>query len=407
MSVGLENVTQLPPIDGVQLATCAAGICYADRDDLVLLTVDEGSHTALVQTQNRFCAAPVQVTQSHHQSTQPRAFLINAGNANAGTGQAGLDNAHQCCELVATELGLSAEQVLPFSTGVIGQHLPMERFIESVPTLKSGLNADGWVAAANAIMTTDTVAKGASLQVEIDNELVTLTGIAKGSGMIHPDMATLLAFIATDAPIAPHLLQQSLEHAVMESFNCITVDGDTSTNDACSLTATGAANISLLDRDDSPGFEIFQKALNELTQTLAKSIVRDAEGATKFVGISVSGTRYEDCKVVANTIALSPLVKTALFASDPNWGRILAAIGRAQVPGDAIDMAKVSIIINQVSIVRGGEIAPDYQESNGQNAFDPPELTIDVVINDGDQLATVWTSDLSHEYVSINADYRS
>lgn len=407
MAVGLDNVTQLLPISGLQLATCASGIRYANRDDLLLIVLDEGSNTALVQTQNRFMAAPVQIAASHCNKTQPRALLINAGNANAGTGQQGLVDALECCALVAKELSISPEQVLPFSTGVIGKHLPIERFRVAVPLLTERLAKDGWVKAANAIMTTDTVAKGCSIKLKLDGEPVTLTGVAKGSGMIHPDMATMLVFIGTDVPIAQSLLQQSLLRAVDQSFNCITVDGDTSTNDACTLTATGSCDIPMIEDAADPRFREFQQALIEMTQTLAKSIVRDAEGATKFVEINVSGASYDACKTVANTIALSPLVKTALFASDPNWGRILAAIGRAPISSDQIDMQKVSITINDVSIVRAGELASDYQESDGQNAFNQVDVKIEVRIAAGDQHATVWTSDLSHDYVSINADYRS
>jgi glutamate N-acetyltransferase/amino-acid N-acetyltransferase len=407
MAVGLDSVSQLLAVDGLQLATCAAGIRYADRDDLVLIVLDEGSNTALVQTQNRFSAAPVQIAARHCRITQPRALLINAGNANAGTGQQGLDDALECCALVAAELGLLPEQVLPFSTGVIGEHLLIERFSIAVPSLATDLSKDRWVEAANAIMTTDTVAKGESIQLQIDGELVTLTGVVKGSGMIHPDMATMLAFIGTDAPVAHSLLQQSLEFVVDRSFNCITVDGDTSTNDACSLTATGRCDISIIEDSADLRFKKFQAALYELTQALAKSVVRDAEGATKFVEINVLGGHYDACKSVANTIALSPLVKTAIFASDPNWGRILAAIGRAPISSDEINMQEVSISINGVSIVRAGELASDYRESDGQTAFNQVDLRIDVRIASGEQVATVWTSDFSHDYVSINADYRS
>jgi glutamate N-acetyltransferase / amino-acid N-acetyltransferase len=407
MAVELDSITHLLPIDGLELATCAAGIRYANRNDIVLISLDGASNTALIQTQNRFSAAPVQIAARHFESARPLALLINAGNANAGTGQKGLDDALESCAMVAAAMELRPEQVLPFSTGVIGEHLPIDRFSDAVPVLAKGLGKDHWVEAANAIMTTDTVAKGESLQIKIDGELVTLTGIVKGSGMIHPDMATMLAFIGTDAPVAQSLLQQSLKLAVDRSFNCITVDGDTSTNDACALIATGKCNISPIEEPTDPRFEVFQDALNKLTSTLAKNVVRDAEGATKFVEISVSGTNYDACKTVANTIALSPLVKTALFASDPNWGRILAAVGRAPISNDQIDMHKVSITINDVSIVQAGELASDYQESNGQAAFNNTDLQIDVRIASGDKLATVWTSDLSHDYISINADYRS
>ncbi|HAY46194.1 MAG TPA: bifunctional ornithine acetyltransferase/N-acetylglutamate synthase [Gammaproteobacteria bacterium] len=407
MAVELDSITQLQPVAGVKLATCAAGIRYADRSDLVLISLDKASTTALVQTQNRFSAAPVQIAARHFNIAKPLALVINAGNANAGTGQKGVDDALECCALVAAALDLLPEQVLPFSTGVIGEHLPIDRFRDAVPTLAKGLDRHHWVEAANAIMTTDTVAKGESVQVKIDGQLVTLTGIVKGSGMIHPDMATMLAFIATDAPIAQPLLQQSLELAVDRSLNCITVDGDTSTNDACSLIATGKCDISPIVDNRDPRYKKFQFALRDLISTLAKNVVRDAEGATKFVEINVSGADYDACKSVANTIALSPLVKTAIFASDPNWGRILAAVGRAPISSDQIDMHEVSIIINDVSIVQAGELVSDYHEADGQAAFNCTNLKIDVRVASGNKLATVWTSDLSHDYISINADYRS
>ena len=406
MAVNLDPVGHIDVVDGVRLATAAASIRYQGRDDLLLIALEAGASVALVQTRNRFRAAPVQVAEDHVQHAEPMALLVNAGNANAGTGQTGVNAARQSCEAVAKSLGLEKEQVLPFSTGVIGEPLPVQLIEQVVPDLVEQLDADSWVSAAGAIMTTDTVAKGHSVKVNIDGVPVTISGICKGSGMIHPNMATMLAFIATDAPVDKAYLDQCVHEAAGISFNCVTVDGDTSTNDACVVIATGKAPIAELNEDNDHS-KVFRRALEDLMVRLAQDIARDAEGASKFVQIQVHGDDAGICKTIANTIALSPLVKTALFASDPNWGRILAAIGRAPVPDKDIDMTGVSFSVNDVAVVTDGEVDPGYSEQQGQAAFREEELFIDVRISDGAASATVWTSDLSHDYVSINADYRS
>lgn len=402
MAVNLAAPSNLLPVPGVELSTVAAGIRYTGRDDVVFIKFAEGSNTAAVFTQNAFCAAPVTIAKQRLADCSPRALLINSGNANCGTGAEGFAAAEASTSVYAEAAGLSASEVLPFSTGVIGELLPTEPFQRSAAGAIEKLNADNWLGAAKAIMTTDTVAKAACIRLTLSGGEVTLTGIAKGSGMICPNMATMLGFVATDAVIPLDALQEMLTEAVDCSFNAITVDGDTSTNDACTLTATGASGIALSSDD----LERFKVALTELMQRLAQAIIRDGEGATKFVSVNVSSAAsLGDAKAVAYTVAHSPLVKTALFASDPNWGRILAAVGRAPVNG--LDVTKVNIALDDVSIVEAGGKAASYTEQAGQAVFDQAELGINIDLGAGSHSFTVWTSDLSHEYVRINAEYRS
>lgn len=402
MAVGLEAPDELPAVPGIKAGAGRAGIRRGGRPDLALILCDTGTTAAGCFTRNRFQAAPVTVAREHLAARSGvRALVINSGNANAGTGEAGIDDARSVCRALAELAGADETQVLPFSTGVIGQRLPAGRIIEALPAAAAGCAPDGWVRAAEAIMTTDTVAKGASRRVEVDGEPVTLTGIAKGSGMICPDMATMLAFVATDAAVEPPVLQACLARAVEGSFNRVTVDGDTSTNDACMLVASGRGpEVRDGNRD------AFQQALDGLCLELAQAIVRDAEGATKFVEVAVSGAGSDqDALIVARTVAHSPLVKTALFASDANWGRILAAAGRA--PVDKLDMAKVGLAINGCTIVHEGSIDPGYTEERGTRAMSPEEIVIAIDLGVGGGRGTVWTSDLSHGYVTINAEYRT
>ena len=406
MAVGLSQPENILSVKGVQLATVAAGIKKnGHKHDLVLITFEPDTVCAGVFTRNAFCAAPVTVAKNHLAQTGPRALLINSGNANAGTGARGLRDAERGCALVASAIGCADVEVLPFSTGIIGEDLPMDKIESGIKQLPAGLEEDAWAQAATAIMTTDTVAKACSRSLRIDNAEVTITGIAKGSGMIRPDMATMLAFIATDAAVNREWLQQCLETAVNFSFNNITVDGDTSTNDACILAATGASGSYMLDGSCDSSVE-FQKAVNEVLIQLAQAIVRDGEGATKFVTVHVeSAVDVAEAKQVAYTIAHSPLVKTALYASDPNWGRILAAVGRAGL--DNLDINNVSIYLGDVCIVSKGGRDPAYEEARGQAVMSQDEISIRVVLNRGKEQATVWTTDLSYDYVKINAEYRS
>ncbi|RMG59126.1 MAG: bifunctional glutamate N-acetyltransferase/amino-acid acetyltransferase ArgJ [Gammaproteobacteria bacterium] len=403
MAVGLEAPKTLLPVAGVRLSSTAAGIRYQGRDDLVLMAFEAGTRMAGVFTRNAFCAAPVLVAREHLAAGQPRYWLINSGNANAGTGAQGLSDARRSCALVAAQAGLAAEAVLPFSTGVIGEPLAVDAIERALPALYSGLSADGWLAAARAIMTTDTVPKGASREVALSSGTVTLTGIAKGAGMIRPDMATMLAFVATDARIEQAPLQGLLQAAVDGSFNRITVDGDTSTNDACMLAATGASGIGIQDPEDEARFA---EALNALMRELAHAIVRDGEGATKFVTIEVGeAADTPEALAVAYTVAHSPLVKTALFASDPNWGRILAAVGRSGLAD--LDVNAVRIWLDDVQIVRDGGRAPEYREEDGQRVMAREEILVRIELGRGMARERVWTCDLSHDYVRINAEYRT
>ena len=401
----MAELDEILPIAGIRLASVAAGIKKNGNEDLVVMALDEASTCAASFTKNAFCAAPVTLARQHLSQHSPRALLINSGNANAGTGETGMQNARQCCQWLAEESALLPEQVLPFSTGVIGQQLPMPVLQSGIKQVVSRLAEENWPAAARGIMTTDTVAKAISRTVLLDNKEISITGIAKGSGMICPDMATMLAFIATDANVDAAFLQQSLAAVVDESFNAITVDGDTSTNDACVLIATGKAGNQQLTESSQDSTK-FVDSLKQVCLFLAQAIVRDAEGATKFVTVNVDKARSrEEARKVAYTIAHSPLVKTALFASDPNWGRILAAVGRAGV--QQLDISGVDIFLGDVCIVRSGGVDSDYTEEKGQAVMNEHEIPISVELGRGEESATIWTSDLSHEYVRINSEYRS
>ena len=402
MAVGLRAPEELLAIDGVEIATTAAQIRYQGRDDLVLFKFAEGATAAAVFTKNKYCAAPVTIAQQHLEKNKPRALLINAGNANAGTGELGLNNAIQSCKAIAETLGIEIEQVLPFSTGVIGEQLPMDRMFQGIENVSKSLSSNNWLDAASAIMTTDTIAKGVSECILIDGQQVTITGIAKGSGMICPNMATLLSYVATDADIAADRLQAMLEQGANASFNRITVDSDTSTNDALVLVATGKSSVQI----NNENIDDFSHALDKVLIALATSVIRDGEGATKFVKVDViNGVCDTDCESIAYSVAHSPLVKTALFASDPNWGRILAAIGKADA--EHLDIDKINIQVNGQALIEQGQPASSYSEEIGQTIFQQDEITITIDLALGNKKYHVWTSDLSHEYVSINADYRS
>jgi glutamate N-acetyltransferase/amino-acid N-acetyltransferase len=402
----MSDKQEILPVSGVRLGTAQAGIKYADRDDMVIIELAEGSTCAAVFTRNAFCAAPVVVAREHLSATLPHYLLINSGNANAGTGDEGLRAARESCKSVAAARGCAINQVLPFSTGVIGVNLPVERIAVSVPSALSALSERGWEAAANAIMTTDTRPKLCSRQFRHAGRTLTVTGMAKGSGMIHPDMATMLAYVATDAMVDARLLQRCLEEAVAPSFNSITVDGDTSTNDACVLMASGASGSSPIIDPDSEGFAQLCESVKAVCMSLAREIVKDGEGATKLVEIAVEHASSDDeARKVAFTIAHSPLVKTAVFASDPNWGRILAAVGRSGV--EDFNIQRVRIWLDDVCIVRDGGRAPDYTEAAGQRVMDQDEFCIRVDLDRGESTARVLTCDFSYDYVKINAEYRT
>lgn len=405
MAVNLAPLPPLLPVPGIRVGTVAAGIRKVGRPDLTVFELPEGAVTAAVFTQNRFCAAPVILARRHREAAQARYLLINTGNANAGTGAPGLAAAEHCCQALAALTGVAPETVLPFSTGVIGETLPADRLEAALPAVLEALKADGWAAAATGIMTTDTAPKGLSLAPDADHPY-TLTGIAKGAGMIRPDMATMLSFIATDAPVAPALLQSLLREAVNSSFNRITIDGDTSTNDAVTLVATGQAPMALLEDPQDPRVAAFAARLASLCRHLAQSIVRDGEGATKFVTVAVAeASSEEEALQAAYTIAHSPLVKTALFAGDPNWGRILAALGRAGI--DDLAVEGVRLEINGLLIAEGGALAPSYREADGAAVMKAPELTLSLALGRGSAGGEVWTTDFSYDYVKINAEYRS
>ncbi len=402
MAVNLVAPKKLLPIKGIKLASVAAGIRYQGRNDLLLVEMIEGTTTAAVFTQNAFCAAPVHICRDNLAKTSPRYLLVNSGNANAGTGEQGMDAAYQCCQSVADQSGCSKEQVLPFSTGVIGEQLAVDKFPPAIEQALKELSEDAWLPAAQAIMTTDTVAKGVSKQIELSGKTITITGIAKGSGMIKPNMATLLAYVATDAKVDAKMLQTMLQQSTDDSFNSITVDGDTSTNDSLVLMATGQSGVEINTNNQAT----FQQALDELLQQLAHNIIRDGEGATKFVSVHVTQANSKDeAREVAYTVAHSPLVKTALFACDPNWGRILAAVGRSQI--DQLDVNKVSLWLGDTQLLENGMPAASYTEEKGQVEMNQEEIAITIQLGRGDTDTTVWTNDLSYEYVKINAEYRS
>ncbi len=392
------------PVKGIRIGVARAGMRYPERRDLVVVEIAEGSQGVAVFTRNAFCAAPVTVAKAHLDVAMPRYLAINTGNANAGTGPGGIEDAEATCAAVADLTGCRSHEVLPFSTGVIGEPLPLDRLVAGLPAALADLRPEGWLEGAWGIMTTDTRPKIASRRVSIGGHDVAVTGIAKGAGMIRPDMATMLAFVATDADVAPLSLRNCLEVAVAKSFNAITVDGDTSTNDACVLLATGCSGV-WVGADDE-GFVALREAIDAVCIELAQGLVRDGEGATKFITVQVEqGRDLAECREVAYTIAHSPLVKTAFFAADPNWGRILAAIGRSGL--EALRLDGVDVYMDEVCIVRNGERAADYTEARGQEVMDRKEITVRVRLRRGEASTCVWTSDLSFDYVRINAEYRT
>jgi glutamate N-acetyltransferase/amino-acid N-acetyltransferase len=401
------NPEDLHPVAGVEIGTAMAGVRKANRRDVTVFRLAPGSTVAGVFTLNRFCAAPVQICREHLAAGRgSRAIVVNTGNANAGTGADGLARANAVCDALAAQLGLARQDVLPFSTGVIMETLPIDRIIAGLPAAIADLKPANWAQAAEGIMTTDTLPKAASRQVTIGGRTVTVTGIAKGAGMIRPNMATMLGFVATDSVIEPALVQALVREAADHSFNRITIDGDTSTNDSFVLIASQQAGNPTITALDSADGELLRAAVIAVSQQLAQAIVRDGEGATKFIAIRVDGGRSkEECRQVAYAIAHSPLVKTAFFASDPNLGRILAAVGYAGI--DDLDQGLIDLYLDDVHVARAGGRHPDYREEDGQRVMKQAEITVRVDLHRGNRHATVWTCDLSHDYVTINADYRS
>ena len=405
MAVGPGTLPRFFPVKGLKTGIASAGIKKPGKKDLVVFELAPGSRVAGIFTTNQFCAAPVHICRRHLKAAAPRYLVINTGNANAGTGERGMKDAMACCNALAEKAGVAPEAVLPFSTGVIGEPLPAGKIIDALPELLAGVSEDRWAEAASGIMTTDTRPKGASRQVQLGDHLVTISGISKGAGMIRPNMATMLGFIATDAKLAPELLQQWAAELGEQSFNRITIDGDTSTNDACMLMASGQYDGPEITAD-SPFAAELKAVLQEVYLELAQAIVRDGEGATKFVTIEVSQAEsVQEALDVAYTVAHSPLVKTALFASDPNWGRILAAVGRAGV--DGLDLQSLEIFLGDVCLVRDGGRAEDYSEARGKAIMEREEITIHINLKRGDVFERVWTCDFSHDYVTINAEYRT
>ena len=406
VNLPLPVAADLKPVAGIELGHAEAGVRKANRKDLLVMKLAPGATVAGVFTTNRFCAAPVQVCQAHLAAGKGiRALVVNTGNANAGTGETGLAHANQTCAALADLLGCDASQVLPFSTGVILEPLPVDRIKAGMPQAIANLNADNWYNAAETIMTTDTQPKAASRTVEIAGKTITLTGISKGAGMIKPNMATMLGYVATDAKVAQPVLDQLVKVAANQSFNCITIDGDTSTNDSFMLIATGASGVDV-GAPGSSDYALFEQAVVALSQELAQMIIRDGEGATKFITVTVEqGSSLEECRKVAYSIAHSPLVKTAFFASDPNLGRILAAVGYAGI-GD-LDQTRIDLFLDDVHVAKNGGRHAAYREEDGQRVMQQSEITVRVDLHRGAASASVWTCDLSHDYVSINADYRS
>jgi len=410
VNLPLPVPASLKPVAGIELGHAEAGVRKANRKDLLVMKLAPTATVAGVFTTNRFCAAPVQVCKAHLDalriSDSPiRALVVNTGNANAGTGEAGLIDANATCAALAELLGCEAAQILPFSTGVILEPLPVDRIKAGLPQALANLQEDNWYNAAEAIMTTDTQPKAASRSVTINGVTITLTGISKGAGMIKPNMATMLGFMATDAKVAQPVLEHLVKEAADQSFNCITIDGDTSTNDSFMLVATGAAALEV-GEIDTPEYAALLQAVVGLSQELSQMIVRDGEGATKFITITVEdGATVEECRKIAYSIGHSPLVKTAFFASDPNLGRILAAIGYAGV--DDLDVSKLNLYLDDVWVAKNGGRNPEYREEDGQRVMKQSEITVRVKLARGEAAATIWTCDLSHEYVTINADYRS
>jgi glutamate N-acetyltransferase/amino-acid N-acetyltransferase len=411
VNLPLPVAADLKPVNGIELGYAEAGVRKANRKDLLVMKLAPSATVSGVFTTNRFCAAPVQVCKAHLEglhlsdTASIRALVVNTGNANAGTGESGLMDANATCAALAELLDCEASQILPFSTGVILEPLPVERIKAGLPHAVANLKADNWYAAAETIMTTDTQPKAASSTAVIDGQTITLTGISKGAGMIKPNMATMLGFLAFDAKVSQLVLDHLVKEAADQSFNCITIDGDTSTNDSFMLIATGTSPLEVTDVD-SPEYAALAKAVVALSQELAQNIIRDGEGATKFITVTVEeGNSSEECRKVAYSIAHSPLVKTAFFASDPNLGRILAAIGYAGI--DDLDVTKLNLYLDDVWVAKHGGRNPDYREEDGQRVMKQSEITVRVKLGRGGVSATVWTCDLSHDYVTINADYRS
>ena len=407
MAVGDISVPEtIYDIEGIRLSATAAGVRYKDRDDLVVIELAEGTSAAVVTTTNAFCAAPVRILREHFDAAAPRYLVTNTGNANAGTGADGRRRAEAVCQALAEKANTSVEAVLPFSTGVIGQPLNSDAIIAGLDKALDTLAADSWLAAANGIRTTDTIPKLASEQIDVDGTRYHVTGISKGSGMIRPNMATMLGYVATDANIPADVLQEMLSAINEQSFNRITVDGDTSTNDCCVLMATGKASDDIIDSPEHPHYQALFDALSRVFVRLAQLIVRDGEGATKFITVKVTGGKTtEECCDVAYAVAHSPLVKTAFFASDANWGRLLAAVGYAGVP--ELDTEQVNVSLDDVLICQKGGLAPEYTEEQGAAVMSRPEITVHIDLARGDASDTVYTCDLSYDYVKINADYRS
>ena len=405
MAVGLGPLPTLHPVPGFELGISSAGIKRPGRKDVVVMRCAEGSSVAGVFTLNAFCAAPVILAKQRAQGPV-RYLLTNTGNANAGTGEPGLINAARTCAKLAELTGVDANAVLPFSTGVIGEPLPVEKIEGALQAALDDLSVDNWAAAATGIMTTDTLPKGASRQFQIDGVTITVTGISKGAGMIRPNMATMLGYIATDAKVAQSVLQDLIRDGANKSFNRITIDGDTSTNDCCMLIATGQADLPQVTEAKGPLFDALKKAVFDVCMEVAQAIVRDGEGATKFVTVEVNGGgNHQECLDVGYAVAHSPLIKTALFASDPNWGRILAAVGRAGVPD--LDVSKIDVFLGSVCIASKGCRATTYTEEQGSAVMAEAEITIRIELGRGQCSETIWTTDLSHEYVKINAEYRT
>ncbi len=406
MAVGDVSMPHMHVVQGVKIGSAEAYVRYPNRRDLVIFEFVEGTNVAGVFTQNAFCAAPVHVSKAHLAQANPRYLVINTGNANAGTGKLGMENAQMTC-LKLSELAQVQEfEVLPFSTGVIGEQLPLDRLTQGLQPALDSLNDNAWTDAAFGIMTTDTTPKGASEQFELDGVTYTMTGISKGAGMIRPNMATMLGFVATDSPISRELVQLMLKTAVNQSFNRITIDGDTSTNDSCIFAATGLAGGTEIQSVDDARYVVVLDVLVRVMKRLAQLIVRDGEGATKFMTVAVEGgNNTQECCDIAYSIAHSPLVKTAFFASDPNWGRILAAIGYAGVKD--LDVEKIQVWLDDVQICKDGGAAADYTEAAGARVMSQTEITIRVDLGRGQAKDTVYTCDLSYDYVKINADYRS
>lgn len=394
------------PIEGIKLSATAAGVRYKNRDDLVVIEIADAATTAVVTTKNTFCAAPVRLLREHFAKASPRYLVTNTGNANAGTGADGKRRAIDICQALATKAGVDASTVLPFSTGVIGEPLNSDAVIAGLDDALASLAPDNWLAAANGIRTTDTIPKLASQKIDVDNVSYRITGMSKGSGMIRPNMATMLGYVATDAHITADLLQEMLSAINEQSFNRITVDGDTSTNDCCVLIATGAAGSDVIDSSAHPHYQSVFNALTDVFVRLAQLIVRDGEGATKFMTVKVTGGQTtQECCDVAYAVAHSPLVKTAFFASDANWGRILAAVGYAGI--EDLDTERVDVYLDDVMICQNGGVAPSYSEEAGKAVMSRAEITIHIDLARGDASDTVYTCDLSYDYVKINADYRS